>query len=199
MVYVKFPCIRSTLIKLLFAQTVNVPVLLCSDAICFSLFILSRLFPPSLFRSLCFVCCCTFCSFPLTPHLIVSLCPLRLSRYSSCFHSFTLPSSPGRLCSSLPPHLLSTAVGCCGCEEGRCSDSEMCESAESKAVSVTRSSLQVQDTAALCANVILLTNGIQSSLRLRCHRSLPGHGAIYARKICAIDTIRDYNPNQYLD
>ncbi|KAL1274245.1 hypothetical protein QQF64_027059, partial [Cirrhinus molitorella] len=31
---------------------------------------------------------------------------------------------------------------CCGCEEGRCSNSQMCESAESKAVSLTRSSLQ---------------------------------------------------------
>lgn len=160
MIYVKFPCIRSTLIKLLFAQTVNVPVLLCSDAICFFLFILSHLFLSSvLTRSL-------FCVllhvlpislFSLTPHLIVSLCPLRLSRYPSCFYSFTLPlSSPGW------SRLLSTVAGCCGCEEGRRSDSEMCESTESKAVSLTRASLQVQDIAALCANVILLTNGIVS-------------------------------------
>lgn len=118
--------------------------------------------------------------FSLTPHLIVSLCPLRLSRYPSCFYSFTLPlSSPGW------SRLLSTIAGCCGCEEGRRSDSEMCESTESKAVSLTRASLQVQDIAALCANVILLTNGIQSSfwaIRLWCHRSLPGHGAIYDGK-----------------
>lgn len=84
--------------------------------------------------------------------------------------SFTLPSLHFSvllwmllLSSPLPPHLLSVVAGCCECEEGRCSNSQMCESAESKAVSLTHSSLQVQDIAALCANVILLTNGIQSN------------------------------------
>lgn len=150
------------------------------------LFILSYLFSPELclssvifsMLSSCFVCYCTFCllnliSFPLTHHLIVSLCPLHLFRYSlfllihTPVPSFLCPPLDAALhCSSpLLPHLLSAVAGCCGCEEGRCSNSQMCESAESKAVSLTHSSLQVQDIAALCANVILLTNGIQSNFK----------------------------------
>lgn len=150
------------------------------------LFILSYLFSPEpclssitfSMLSSCFVCYCTICllnliSFPLTHHLIVSLCPHHLFRYSlfllihTPVPSLLCPPLDAALrCSSpLPPHLLSVVAGCCECEEGRCSNSQMCESAESKAVSLTPSSLQVQDIAALCANVILLTNGIQSDFK----------------------------------
>lgn len=51
-------------------------------------------------------------------------------------------------------------AGCCGCEEGRGSDSEMCHFAESKAVSGTCSAVQVQVNGMLLAHLILLTTGI---------------------------------------
>lgn len=51
-------------------------------------------------------------------------------------------------------------AGCCGCEEGRVSDSEMCHFAESKAVSGARSAVQVQANGMPPAHLILLTMGI---------------------------------------
>lgn len=51
-------------------------------------------------------------------------------------------------------------AGCCGCEEGRGSDSEMCHFAKSKAVSSTCSAVQVQAKGMPLACLILLTMGI---------------------------------------
>lgn len=58
-------------------------------------------------------------------------------------------------------------AGCCGCEEGRVSDSEMCHFAESKAVSGARSAVQVQANGMPPAHLILLTMGINWHLRVQ--------------------------------
>lgn len=193
MVDVEFPCLRSIWIKLLFAQTV--PVLLCWPflmlfaflSLSCSLYPLLFIFPwtVSLFRYLLHA---IFLFCVLLHVLLIELDLFSINTSPNCFtlpsssvplllvsaHSHPRPfislSSPGcrsplLLSSPLPPHLLSAVAGCCGCEEGRCSNSQMCESAESKAVSLTHSSLQVQVIAALCANVILLTKGIQSNIK----------------------------------
>lgn len=51
-------------------------------------------------------------------------------------------------------------AGCCGHEEGRGSDSEMCHFEESKAVSGVHSAVQVQAKGMPLAHLILLTMGI---------------------------------------
>lgn len=86
------------------------------------------------------------CHFFLTPHFLDCLI--------CCCCCYSAARHPTFSSSSL------LIAGCCGCEEGRGSNSEMRHFAKSKAVSGARSAVQVQAKGMPLAHLILLTMGI---------------------------------------